>query len=48
MWKYWRARLKERFENGYDLINYGPRLIVHIFNTEGDLRELGSFRNILI
>ena len=42
------AHLKERYEQGNDLISYGGRLVIHIFNTEGDLRELGSFRNILI
>ena len=37
---------QERYEKASDMSNYGPRLIIHIFNTEGDLRELGSFRNV--
>ena len=37
---------QERYEKASDMTDYGPRLIIHIFNTEGDLRELGSFRNV--
>ena len=34
----------ERVEKNWQNIEWGPRIVLHILNAEGDLREVNSFR----
>ena len=34
----------ERVEKNWQNIAWGPRIVLHILNAEGDLREVNSFR----
>ena len=36
----------ERVEKNWQNIEWGPRIVLHILNAEGDLREVNSFRFI--